>query len=255
MGAAVGLLPLLNVPAAASGDGGQLGLGVHCYREAHRFQHREVARRVGVGHGLLEAQSLGLGEVAEHQGPGFADGRELFEPAGELAVLLAQPGADDVVEQGAQRLDHQIESSGDQEGAVAERPVPAHPGDAGGKGLGQQQAVEELPPVVPQPVDRGTLVAAVEGAEEVAAVPTVECQERRGLCHEVGHERRPFRRGQMTGGQPGVGVDHVGRDEGVLEVEGGQMPVGGEDGLAGPVGPVGPLEWSVPGWSAPGRAR
>ena len=156
-----------------------------------------------------------------------------------LPVRLAQPGADDVVEQRAQRLDHQVEGAGDQDGAVAEGPVPADPGDAGRERLGQQQAVEELPPVVPQPVDGRPFVATVEGPQEVAPVPPVEQEQRRGLAHEVGHERHPLGRRQVPRRQPGVGVDHVGGDERVLEVEGGQMAVGGEDGLAGPVGAVG----------------
>ena len=99
--------------------------------------------------------------------------------------------------------------------------------------------MEELPPVVPQPVDRSALVAAVEGAEEVAPVPAVEEQEGGRLGHQVGHEGRPLGRGQVARGQPGIGVDHVGGDQRVLEVEGGQVAVGREDGLPGPVGPVG----------------
>ena len=122
---------------------------------------------------------------------------------------------------------------------MTERPVPADPGEPVGERLGQQEVVEELPSVVPQPVDRGPLVAAVEGAQEVAAVLPVEDQERGRLGHQVGHEGGPLGRGQVAGGQPGVGVDHVGGDQGVLEVEGGQVAVGGEDGLAGPLGPVG----------------
>ena len=113
------------------------------------------------------------------------------------------------------------------------------PGDARRERLGQQQVVEQLPPVVPQPGRRRPLVAAVEGAEEVAPVAAVEGEQRRGLGQQVGDEGGPLDRGQVAGGQPGVGVDHVGGDEGVLEVEGGQVAVGGEDVLPGPVGAVG----------------
>ena len=145
LGAAVGLAPVLDVPTPPPGDGGQLGLGVDRHREAHRLQHGQVAGRVGVGHRLLEPEPLGLGVVGQHQGAGLADGGQLFEPAGELAVGLAQAGADDVVEQRTQRLDHQVEGTGDQDGAVAEGPVLADPGDAGRERLGQQQVVRRAP--------------------------------------------------------------------------------------------------------------
>ena len=122
---------------------------------------------------------------------------------------------------------------------MAEGLVGPHPGDARREGLGQQQVVEQVPPVVVQPGGRRPFVAPVEGAQEVAPVPTVEGQQRRRLGHQVGHEGGPLGRRQVAGGQPGVGVDHVGGDQGVLEVEGGQVAVGGEDVLPGPVGPVG----------------
>ena len=114
------------------------------------------------------------------------------------AVGLAQAGADDLVEQRAQGLDHEVEGAGDQDGAVAEGPVLADPGDAGRERLGQQQVVEELPAVVAEPVDRGALVAAVEGAQEVAPVASVEGEQRRCLAHEVGHEGGPL--GRRAGG-------------------------------------------------------
>ncbi len=63
-GTAVGLGPVLDVPAPPPGDGGQLGLGVDGHRKAHRLQHGQVAGRVGVGHRLLELEPLGLGVVA-----------------------------------------------------------------------------------------------------------------------------------------------------------------------------------------------
>ena len=163
-------------------------------------------------------------------------------------------GADDLVEQGAERLDHEVEGAGDEDGAVPEGLVGPDPGDAGRERLGQQQVVEEVPAVVAQAGHRGALVAAVEGAQEVAPVAAVEGQQRRGLGQQVGHEGGPLAGGQVPGGQPGVGVDDVGGDQGVLEVEGGQVPVGGEDVLPGPVGPVG-LDRLARAWSAPGRAR
>ena len=124
-------------------------------------------------------------------------------------------------------------------GPVAERLVGPDPGDARRERLGQQQVVEEVPPVVPQPGGRCPLVAPVEGAQEVAPVAAVEGQQRRRLGQQVGDEGGPLGRRQVARGQPGVGVDHVRGDEGVLQVEGGEVPVGGEDVLPGPVGPVG----------------
>jgi len=91
--------------------------------------------------------------------------------------------------------------------------------------------MEELPSVVPEPGDGCALVPAVEGSEEVPPVLSVEEQEGGGLGDEVGHEEGPLHRGQVPGGQPGIGVDHVGGDQGVLEIEGGQVAFGREDGL------------------------
>ena len=51
-----------------------------------------------------------------------------------------------------------------------------------GEALQQQQVAEQLPGVDPQPLDRGVLVAAVEGAEEVAPVAAVEREQRRSLA-------------------------------------------------------------------------
>ncbi len=153
--------------------------------------------------------------------------------------LLAQAGADDLVEQRPERLDHEVEGAGDEDGAVAERLVGPDPCDPGRERLGQQEMVEQVPPVVAQPVHRGAVVAAVEGAQEVAPVAPVEGQQRRRLGDQVGHECGPLAGRQVPRGQPGVGVDHVGGDERVLEVEGRQVALGGEDVLPGPVGAVG----------------
>ena len=77
-----------------------LASGLTATGKPDRLEHGQVAGRVGVGHRLLEPEALGLGVVGQHQGPGLADGRQLLEPAGEPAVLDAQLGADDLVEQG-----------------------------------------------------------------------------------------------------------------------------------------------------------
>ena len=121
---------------------------------------------------------------------------------------------------------------------MAQGLVGPDPGDPGRERLGQQQVVEEVPAVVAQPGHRGAVVAPVERPEEVTAVAAVQGEQGGRLGHQVGHEGGPLARRQVARGQPGVGVDHVGGDQGVLEVEGGHVPVGGEDVLPGPVGPV-----------------
>ena len=75
--------PVLDVPAPLAGDGGQLGLGVHRHRVADRLQHRQVAGRVGVGHGVRQRQALGLGVGGHEQGPGLARRRHVDQLAGE----------------------------------------------------------------------------------------------------------------------------------------------------------------------------
>ena len=62
-GAAGGLGPVLDQPAALAGDGGQAGLGVDGDREADRLQQRQVARRVGVGDRSRRCEALGRAVV------------------------------------------------------------------------------------------------------------------------------------------------------------------------------------------------
>ncbi len=220
---------MLDVPAPPPGDGGQLGLGVDGDREAHRLEHGQVAGGIGVGHRLLELEALGLGVVGQHQGAGLADGRELLQSAAQAAVVLAEMGADDVVEKWPQRLDHEVERAGDEQSAMSEGAVTPHAGDAGRERPGQDQMVEQLDAVGAQLVSRRSFVAPVERAQEVAAVLPIEEKQPRGTAQEIGHEPHPLGGVEVPRGEPGVGLDHVGGDERVLEVEGGQVPVGGED--------------------------
>ena len=48
------------------------------------------------------------------------------------------------------------------------------------------------------------------------------------MADEVGHEARPSGGGEVAAGEPGVGVDHVGGHQCVLEVEHGEVSVGGQ---------------------------
>ena len=70
------------------------------------------------------------------------------------------------------------------------------------------------------------LVAPVEVAEEVAAVAPVEGEQRRGLGQRPQREAEPVVAGEAPGGQPRVRGHDVRGDEGVLEVEGGEVAVG-----------------------------
>ena len=253
-GAAVGLVPGLHVPAPPAGDGGQLGLGVDRHREADRLQHGQVAGRVGVGHRLLEPQTLGLGVVGQHQGPGLADGRQLSSRP--VKSPSSSPSRAQTISSNSGRNGSTTKSRAPvmRIGPVPERLVGPDPGDARREGLGQQQVVEEVPAVVPQAGHRRPVVAAVEGAEEVTAVPPVEASSEgaSAIRSATNAARSPAR--QVPRRQPGVGVDDVGGDEGVLQVEGGEVAVGGEDVLPGPVGPVG-LDRLARATCAPGRAR
>jgi hypothetical protein len=99
---------VLDVPAASTGDGGQLGLRIDGHRKSDRLQHRQIAGRVGIGDGFGQVEPFGLRQVGQHQGPGLADGGEVLEPTRVAAVALAQAGAHDVVEEGAEGLDHDV---------------------------------------------------------------------------------------------------------------------------------------------------
>ena len=106
-------------------------------------------------------------------------------------------------------------------------PVLAHPADGGGERLGQDAARLNISAgVLVDLVDGGALVAAVEEAQEVAAVLAVEGQQRGALGERLGDEAQPLVGGQAAGGQPRVRRHHVRGDERVLEVEGGEVAVG-----------------------------
>ena len=110
-GAAAGLVPVLDEPAALAGDRRQAGLRVDGDREADGFQQREIARRVGVGDGLVDAQPLGTAVVVEQLRPRLAGRRHLQHLARQRAVgPHAHLGGDDLVEQRAQPLDGEVEA-------------------------------------------------------------------------------------------------------------------------------------------------
>ena len=75
-------------------------------------------------------------------------------------------------------------------------------------------------------------------AEEVAPVLLVEREQRRGLGHETGHEAGPVTATEVAATQPGVRGDDVGRDEGVLQVEGDQLALWCQDLPTEPLGPA-----------------
>ena len=97
----------------------------------------------------------------------------------------------------------------------------AHAADRGRERLGEDEVAEHLGRVGVDLVDRGVLEAAVEVAQEVAAVAAVERQqggrfEQRACSDEPRRGRRCCRRRRR---EPRVGGHDVRRDERVLEVE------------------------------------
>ena len=112
---------------------------------------------------------------------------------------------------------------------MSESPVFAHPSDGGGERPGEQQLVDVFEGVLGDLVDRGAVVAPVEVAEEVAAVEAVECQQAGGLGEGPQHEAGPVALVEVAARQPRVRGHDVRGDEGVFEVEGGEVPVGGQD--------------------------
>ena len=137
-------------------------------------------------------------------------------------------GADDVVEQRAERLEHEVQRPRDQQRPVAELAVLAHPPYPGREGLLQEQVAGELRGFPAKFPEVGVLVAAVEPAQEVAPVDHVEREHPRRF--EQGAHREAGTLGQVhvPRGEPGVGVDDVGRHQGVLQVEDGELAVGRE---------------------------
>ena len=109
---------------------------------------------------------------------------------------------------------------------------------AGGEGLGQTADGGTAPWRRGAGVVGRALVAAVEAAQEVAPVAAIEGEQGGRLAEDAGRDRGAIGHGQVAGGEPGVGLDHVRCHQSVLEVEGGQVAVGRQDGGSGPVGAV-----------------
>ena len=104
--------------------------GFDRHREADRFEHRQVAGRIGVGDGLLEGESVLGCVVGQQQGACLANGREGGEVAGQPALASLHLGAHDVVEQWADRLDDEIKRSCDQQRAVTPGSVRPDAGES-----------------------------------------------------------------------------------------------------------------------------
>src|SRR5215831_6854329 len=100
---------------------------------------------------------------------------------------------------------------------MAEPLVLADASDGGGEALGEDQLAEELGGILVDLLDGGTLVPAVEKAEEVAPVAPVEREQSGRLSQGAGHETGSVVAGQAAGGEPGVALHDVGSDERVLE--------------------------------------
>ena len=212
---------MLDQPAPAAGQRGQLGLGVDRHREPDRLQHGQVGGAVGVGHRLAQVQAVGGRVVRQRLVAGLPGGGRRQQAAVVGAAVGAHLGRDDVVEQGPQRRHHQVEGAGDEQRAVAHPAVLADAADAGGEGLDHQQVAQHLARIGVDPVGGRALEPPVEVAQEIAAVLAVQGHEPGGLPQGPGHEPGPLRGVQAPGGQPGVAGHHVGGDQGVLQVEHG----------------------------------
>ena len=121
--------PVLDEPAALAGDRREPGLRVDGDGEPDRLEQRQVARRVGVGDALLEAEALGVAVVGEDLGPRLAGRRHRASsrPSSVPSGRIDHLGGDDLVEQRPQPLDGEVERAGDQDRAVPEGAVLAHP--------------------------------------------------------------------------------------------------------------------------------
>ena len=177
-----------------------------------------------------------LGEVDQRLVAGLAGGGRRREPAVVDAAARAHLGRDDVIEQRLQGSDHEVEGAGDEQGHVAGLPVLADPADPPRERLGEDEVAEHLRAVGVDAVHRGALEAPVEVAQEVAAVPAIQRQKTGRLAEGAGHETDPVQVVELPGGEPRVAGHHVRSDQRVLQVEHGQLPLGGEHLAAEPGG-------------------
>ena len=111
--------------------------------------------------------------------------------------------------------------------------VFANPPDPGRERLGGQQVAGHLPRFPTELGQVGVFVAAVEPPEKIAPVDHVERQHPRCFEQRAHGEAGPFGQAHAPGRQPGVRVDDVGGDQRVLQVEHGQLAIGGEHRPAG----------------------
>ena len=111
-----------------------------------------------------------------------------------------------------------------------------HATDAGRERLGEQHVAEQFPSIGAQLVCGCVLVAAVEVAEEVASVSAVEREQGRRLAEGAQGEAGALVGRHAPRRKPRERLDHVGRDQRVLEIEDGQVPVGRQHCLPSPLG-------------------
>ena len=178
-GAAAGLVPVLDEPAALAGDGGQPGLGVDGDGEADRLQQRQVAGRVGVGHRVLDAQAFGGAVVGRGSAPasrrsaGRASISPEYVPSARTLISAA------TISSNSGRRPSTAKSRAPVMRIVRcpsarcsrTRRIPA------GKLFVRISSLSSSCASTRDLLDRCVLVAAVEVAQEVAAVDAVELQQ------------------------------------------------------------------------------
>ena len=166
------------------------------------------------------------GVVEQGRGPAFTGWGYLEH----LAVVSAigsnvELGGHDVIEEGPEGFDDEVESAGNEHGPVAERTVFADSADGSREALGEDELRHHLGGVFCDLLDGGAFVAPVERAEEVAAVHSVHAQQGGAFPDQLHGQLELVVAIQAAGGKPGVAGDDVRGDEGVLEVEGGELTV------------------------------
>ena len=126
---------------------------------------------------------------------------------------------DDLVEQAGERLDQRLDRAGDEDGAVTGGTVLLDALDGVGARVAQHRVAVAAAHDLLEAGDRHPLVAAQEGADELAAVAALGAQVARSEAEEVEHLARPGRLAEARGAHPEVLLDDVGVDDGALEVE------------------------------------
>ena len=234
------LRPVLDQPAALAGDRRQPRLGVDRDGEADGLEHRQVAGRVGVGDRLFQLQTLrprssrpGSGRGSRRWAAPSTGGRCTCRRACTVisaAMISSNSGRRPCTAKSSAPVIRIVRCPSAR--CSRTRRMPA------GKLLVRIRLVSSSLRVLVDLADRGVLVAPVEEPQEVAAVLAVHRAQARCLGKRAQHVANPLGRVQSACRQERVALDDVAGDQRVLEVERGDVAIGGEHAAAQPVGAV-----------------